>query len=62
MLIDVFIEDINWTIYAIDALLVVLIVILEWHDPRKTLFWAAILLITPILGFVCYLILGHYRA
>ena len=59
MLIDVFIEDINWTIYAIDALLVVLIVILEWHDPRKTLFWAAILLITPILGFVCYLILGQ---
>jgi cardiolipin synthase len=59
MLIDVFIEDLNWTIYAIDAMLVALIVILEWQDPRKTLFWALILLITPLVGFICYLILGQ---
>ncbi|RYD02715.1 hypothetical protein N752_23330 [Desulforamulus aquiferis] len=53
------IEQIFSWLFFINALIVIVIIILERKRPEKTIAWILVLVILPTLGFILYILLGR---
>ena len=58
-MLELLLDNIVPIIYALDLVLLLSMLFLERSDPTKTLLWAVVLIILPVVGFVLYLFFGQ---